>query len=130
MVLEAAHDDATVSYLLSQALLAEQEAKEVEELEAKLTRTEQRLMRLTGELREHPEVQDDLSRLEMVVITWVVTKTEVMKKGKIGRGRRGRSVSGCRLRSTGLLERCPRCSPSTSQHYFYVSLVTASTCVA
>ena len=36
MVQEAAHDDATVSYLLSQTLLAEQEAKEVEELEAKL----------------------------------------------------------------------------------------------
>ena len=80
MVQEAVHGDATVSYLLLQALLAEQEAKEVEELEAKLTRTEQRLMTLSGELREHAEVRDRLSRLEMAVVTWVMTKTEVVKK--------------------------------------------------
>ena len=44
MVQEAAHDDATVSNLLSQTLLAEQEAKEVEVLEAKLADCEHRLL--------------------------------------------------------------------------------------
>ena len=73
-----AHDDATVSFLLLQTLLADQEAKEVEELEAKLTRTEHRLMRLTEELRRYPEVQ--ISRLEMAVISLVMTKTEVVKR--------------------------------------------------
>ena len=37
-------------------------------------------MRFAGELREAPEVRDHLSRLEKTVITWVMTKTEVMKK--------------------------------------------------
>ena len=45
-----AHDDATVSYLLSQTLLAEQEAKEVEELEAKLADREHRLLMSCSEL--------------------------------------------------------------------------------
>ena len=94
MVQEAAHDDALVSHLLTQTLLAEQEAKEAEELEAKLTGTEQRLMRLTEELRRHTELRDHLSRLEMAVISWVMTKTEVMKRKGEGKKRPPRPRCG------------------------------------
>ena len=76
MVQEAAHGDASVSYLLSQTLLA----KEVEELEAQVVGREQRLMRLVEELREHPERRAELSRLEMSVIGWFTAKKEVMKR--------------------------------------------------
>ena len=62
---EAAHDDATVSFFLSQTLLAEQEAKEVEELEAKLAGKEQLLMTHVEQLRGRPDLQDELSRHEM-----------------------------------------------------------------
>ena len=44
MVQEAAHDDATIAFLLSQTLLAEKEAKEEEELVADLASKEQRLL--------------------------------------------------------------------------------------
>ena len=68
MVQEAAHDDATVSYLLSQTLLAEQEAKEVEELEAKLADREHRLLMSVSQLRGRFDLRDQFTRLETQVI--------------------------------------------------------------
>ena len=82
MVQEAAHDDATVSYLLSQTLLAKQEAKEVEELEAKLADTEHRLMTSIRELRGRYDLRDQFARLETQVIGWAGIKWEVEKKEK------------------------------------------------
>ena len=82
-VQEAAHDDATVSYLLSQTLLAEQEAKEVEELEAKLVDREQRLLMSCRELRGRHDLRDQFTRLETQVISWAGIKWEIdKKKGK------------------------------------------------
>ena len=80
MVQEAAHDDATVSYLLSQTLLAEQEAKEVEELEAELADREHRLMTSIRELRGRYDLRDQFTRLETQVIGWAGIKWEVEKK--------------------------------------------------
>ena len=79
-VQKAAHDDPTVSYLLSQTLLAEQEAKEVEELEAKLAGKEQWLMTHIEQLQGRPDLHDELSRLEMGGIGWIMIKREVVKK--------------------------------------------------
>ena len=63
MVQEAAHDDATISNLLLQTLLAELEAKEVEELEAKLAGKEQWLMTHIEQLRGRPDLHDELDEL-------------------------------------------------------------------
>ena len=78
MVHEAAHDDA-----LSRTLVAEQEAKEVEELEAKLADREQRLLMSCGELRGRFDLRDQFMRLETQVIGWTGIKWEIdKKKGK------------------------------------------------
>ena len=90
MVQEAAHDDATVSYLLSQTLLAEQEAKEVEELEAKLADREHRLMTSIRELRGRHDLRDQFTRLEKQVIGWAGIKWEVEKKKEKKRKRKKR----------------------------------------
>ena len=90
MVQEAAHDDATVSYLLSQTLLAEQEAKEVEELEAKLADREHRLMTSIRELRGRYDLRDQFTRLETQVIGWAGIKWEVEKKKEKKRKRKKR----------------------------------------
>ena len=90
MVQEAAHDDATVSYLLSQTLLAEQEAKEVEELEAKLADREHRLMTSIRELRGRYDPRDQFTRLETQVIGWAGIKWEVEKEKKRKRKRKKR----------------------------------------
>ena len=87
---EAAHDDATVSYLLSQTLLAEQEAKEVEELEAKLADREHRLMTSTRELRGRYDLRDQFTRLETQVIGWAGVKWEVEKKKEKNRKKKKR----------------------------------------
>ena len=76
-VQEAAHDDATVSILLSQTLLAEQEAKE---LEAKLAGKEQWLMTQIELLRGRCDLQDEVSRLEKGLLSWFMIKREVVKK--------------------------------------------------
>ena len=116
LVQVSAHDDATISFLLSQTLLAKQEAKEVEEFAAELAGKEQWLMTHIEQLRGRPDLLDDFSRLEMGVIGWFMIKREVMKKKgekeEEGGGRKsfrnlpppaGR-CSGCRLRSTRHLD--------------------------
>ena len=55
-------------------LLAEQEAKEVEELEAKSAGKEQRLLMACGELRGRFDLQDQFTRLETQVISWAGTE--------------------------------------------------------
>ena len=82
MVQEAAHDDATVSYLLSQTLLAEQVAKEVVELEAKLADWEHQLLMSVSQLRGRYDLRDQFTRLETQVIGWAGIKWEVEKKEK------------------------------------------------
>ena len=76
MVQEAAHDDATVFYLLLQTLLAEHEAKEVDELEAKLAGKEQ----MTHIEHMHSSDLLDNWRLEKGVIGWFTIKREDKKK--------------------------------------------------
>ena len=93
MVQAAAHDDAAVSFLLSQALLAKKE---------------QWLMTCVEELREHPELRDKLTRLEKGVISWVMAKGEVMKK--MGGKRKRKKRRKKRLPRTSSFARaaCPR----------------------
>ena len=76
MVQEAAHDDAS----LSQTVLAEQEAKVVEELETKLADREQRLLMSCRELRGRYDLRDQFMRLETQVIGWAGIKWEIDKK--------------------------------------------------
>ena len=52
----------------------------MEELEAQLAGKEQRLMTLVGELPGHTKLRDQLTKLETVVVGWVMTKWEVMKR--------------------------------------------------
>ena len=75
---EVAHDDATVSFLLSQALLA----REVEELEARVAVREQSLMVLVEELRGRADLPGQLSRLENATISWVSLKWEGRRGGR------------------------------------------------
>ena len=102
MVQEAAHDDATVSYLFSQ--LADQEAKKVEEFEAKLADREQRLLMSCGELRGRFDLRDQFTRLLTQVIGWAGIKWEIdnnkgkKRKMKKRRKRKLPKTSSSRLR--------------------------------
>ena len=98
-----AHDDATVSCLLSQTLLAEQEAKELEELEAKLADREHRLLMSCSELCGRFDLRDQFTRLETQLIGWAGIKWEIEKrKGKKRRKRKLPKTSPSRL--------LPRCA--------------------
>ena len=78
---EAAHDDATVAFLVSQTLLAEKEAKEVEELVADLAKREQKLLEELERHRASFKRGDPGSRVEVAAAWWWLAKTAFMKRG-------------------------------------------------
>ena len=70
MVQEAVHDDATVAFLVSQTMLAEKDAKEVEELVADLAKREQKLMEEMERDRASRKRGDPASRVEVAAAWW------------------------------------------------------------
>ena len=110
MVQKVAHDDATVSHLLSQTLLAEQEAKEVEELEAKLADREQQLLMACRELRGRFDLRDQVTLLETQVIGLAGIKREIrQEEGEEKEGDAQKTV-----RSSTSLSCCRGSSPWSS----------------
>ena len=103
------HDDACIAFLLAHTHTEKKLEEEVKELEVKLAGQKQRLMRLAEELRG-----------------WVMTKTEVRRVEKRGRGRRG----GRKKRPKSerrLLPLSPRCLvrqrihvPRPLSHIFFI----------
>ena len=80
MVQEAANDDATIAFLLSQALSAEKEVKEVEELVADLARKERRLREELEMLRTSPARGARGSPVEVAAAWWSTAKTALVKR--------------------------------------------------
>ena len=80
MVQEAAHDDATVAFLVSQTLLAEKEAKEVEELVADLAKREPKLLEELEWHRASFKRGDPGSRVEVAAAWWWLAKTVLVKR--------------------------------------------------
>ena len=84
MVQEAAHDDATIAFLLSQTLMAQQraeeEAKEVEVLEADLGSKEQRLLEEIERLRTSADRGARGSHVEVAAAWWLKAKLAWRKR--------------------------------------------------
>ena len=76
MVQEAAQDDATIAFLLSQTLLA----KEMEVLEPDLASKEQRLVEEIERDRSSAERPSRDSRVEVAAAWWVLTKLALRKR--------------------------------------------------
>ena len=77
MVQEAAHDDATVAFLLAQALVAEQEAEEKAREAKELERFQEELAKRERVLLDEVESRrgsSDFSPLEYAAIRWAVYK--------------------------------------------------------
>ena len=80
MVQEAVHDDATVAFLVSQTMLAEKEAKEVEELVADLDKREQQLLEEIESYRASYKRGAPASRVEVAAAWWWRSKTALAKR--------------------------------------------------
>ena len=113
-------DDATVSYLLSQTLLAEQEAKEVEELEAKLADREHRLMMSIRELCGRCDLRDQFTRLETQVIGWSGIKWKVEKKKEKKRKKKKRRKKKTPITSSSRAFRTQNSGHSSTSSSWYV----------
>ena len=105
-------DSSALSFLLSQSLLAEQEAKEADELEADLAAREQKLLEEVERLRTSPTRGARGSPVEAAAAWWSLAKLASKKeeskrkrkkkrrKRRLPRSPRPLLVSGCCLRST------------------------------
>ena len=73
-------DSSALSFLLSQSLLAEQEAEEAEELEANMAAREQQLLEEVERLRTSPERRARGSAVEVAAAWWSLGKLALRKK--------------------------------------------------
>ena len=87
-------DSSALSFLLSQSLLAEQEAKEAEELEANLAAREQQLLEEVERLRTSPTRGARGSPVEAAAAWWSLAKLASKKKKKSKRRRKKKLPRG------------------------------------